>query len=105
MTPDSMLPESTTPDGLTPDGVTPDGVALGVTPGATHADTICALSEWLLQEGRFLPDNAEMLAELCERLVAAGLPLDRVSLHLRALHPRYRGVSRVWKPATPIEEL
>src|SRR5262245_18803068 len=71
----------------------------------THAETVRELADWLLQEGRFLPNNAELLGELCERLVAAGLPLDRVSLHLRALHPRYRGVSRVWKPDAPIDEL
>ncbi len=71
----------------------------------THADTVRELADWLLHEGRFLTDNAELLGEVCERLVAAGLPLDRVSLHLRALHPRYRGVSRVWRPDQPIAEL
>ena len=62
------------------------------------------LVDWLLAEGRFLTDNGELLGELCERLVAAEIPLDRAALHLRALHPRYRGVSRIWRPGRPIEQ-
>jgi adenylate cyclase len=74
-------------------------------PGAEpHAGMVRELSDWLAREGRFLPDNGAILGELCERLTAAGLPLDRVSLHLRALHPRYRGVSRMWQPGMPVDE-
>lgn len=72
--------------------------------GAPGGETVRRITEWLIDEGRFLSDNAAILGELCDRLVAAGLPLDRVSLHLRALHPRYRGVSRIWKPGQPLDE-
>ncbi len=73
------------------------------TPGP-HRGTAQELGEWLVGAGRFLPDNAALLCALCERLVAAGIPLDRVSLHLRALHPRYRGVSRIWQRGQPLDE-
>jgi adenylate cyclase len=74
-------------------------------PGAgSYAATARDLADWLMREGRFLSNNGEILGELCERLAAAGLPLDRVSLHLRALHPQYRGVARIWKPGLPIDE-
>ena len=72
--------------------------------GGPGPETARQVTRWLIDEGGFLSDNGEILGELCERLVAAGLPLDRVSLHLRALHPRYRGVSRIWKPGESLAE-
>jgi adenylate cyclase len=60
--------------------------------------------DWLLREGRLLPDNNPLFSGLCERIAAAGVPLDRASLHLRSLHARYRGVSRIWVPGEPIDE-
>ena len=62
------------------------------------------LNSWLLAEGRFLTDNGELFTALCERVAAAGVKLDRASLHSRALHPRYRGVARIWKPGQPLSE-
>lgn len=62
------------------------------------------LSIWLIREARFLPGNPEVLAEFCERVAAAGIPIDRVSLHQRAFHPQYRGVSRIWRPGQAMEE-
>lgn len=56
------------------------------------------LSDWLLREGRFLETNNELFSGFCQHAVAAGIPIERASLHLRALHPDYRGVSRVWRP-------
>jgi adenylate cyclase len=61
------------------------------------------LSTWLIREARFLPDNQVILRGFCER-VAARVPIDRVSLHQRAFHPQYRGVSRVWRRGEPLEE-
>src|SRR5580704_3532475 len=62
------------------------------------------LGQWLIRDARFLPGNPEVLSEFCERVAAAGVPLDRVSLHQRAFHPQYRGVSRVWRPGQPLDE-
>ncbi len=61
------------------------------------------LTEWLIREGRFLPENGALFTEFCERVVAAGMPLDRATLHLRALHPQYRGVARIWRRGQPVE--
>ena len=71
---------------------------------AVRAEDARGLIEWLLREGRFLPDNDALFSQFCERVVAAGIPLDRASLHLRALHARYRGVSRIWQPGTPLDQ-
>jgi adenylate cyclase len=62
------------------------------------------LSSWLIRDARFLPGNPEILQEFCERVAAAGIPIDRVSLHQRAFHPQYRGVSRIWRPGQELEE-
>ncbi|HVB16522.1 MAG TPA: adenylate/guanylate cyclase domain-containing protein [Stellaceae bacterium] len=62
------------------------------------------LSDWLLGAGRLLPDNNELFSQFCARLVDAGIALDRATLHLRALHPEYRGVSRIWQPGKPLTE-
>ena len=51
---------------------------------------------WLLDEGlevRFLED---VFTEVCARLREAGLPLDRATLHIRALHPQFRAVRIRW---------
>jgi adenylate cyclase len=71
-------------------------------PRLTEWLTEC-LTEWLIREGRFLPDNGVLFTEFCERIAAAGIPLDRATLHLRALHPEYRGVARIWRRGQPIE--
>src|SRR5687768_15372959 len=82
----------------------PQRPPLGETGSRSYVETVRELLDWLMREGRFLPDNGAILDELCERLFAAGVPLDRVSLHLRALHPQYRGVSRIWQPDNGVDE-
>ena len=62
------------------------------------------LGRWLIGEARLLPGNPEVLDQFCRRVAAAGVAIDRVSLHQRAFHPQYRGVSRIWRPGQPIEE-
>lgn len=66
--------------------------------------TASEISAWLIREGRFLPGNSPLFAEFCERIDAAGVQIDRASLHLRALHPQYRGVSRTWSPSEGLRE-
>jgi adenylate cyclase len=62
------------------------------------------LEQWLIREARFLSGNPEILTQFCDRVLAAGIPIDRVSLHQRAFHPQYRGVSRIWRPGQELEE-
>jgi adenylate cyclase len=67
------------------------------------AEAARQVGEWLVRDGRFLPDNTALFTELCERL-ATILPLDRATLHLRALHPDYRGVARIWRRGQELQE-
>jgi len=73
-------------------------------PNRGEVDPVREIGDWLTREGRFAADNAELFSRFCERFVAAGVPLDRASLHLRAMHAQYRGVSRIWRPGEPLHE-
>src|ERR1700722_14770609 len=55
------------------------------------------LTEWLVDGARAAPRPPQMRAETCERLVAAGLPLSRVGIFVRTLHPDIVGRNFVWK--------
>ena len=53
--------------------------------------------DWLLsREARQLPNGPTLLKELCLRLSALGLPVARVSFHVRTLHPQLVGVGYFW---------
>jgi adenylate cyclase len=53
--------------------------------------------DWLIGEGRSLPDGRSLLSQLSIRLIEAGLPLARASFHLRTLHPQLFGVGIYWQ--------
>src|SRR5437763_4654178 len=73
-------------------------------PAPVHGDPIREITDWLIGEGRFSKDNAELFTRFCVRFIAAGVPLDRALMHLRAVLAQYRGVSRIWKPGEPLDE-
>jgi adenylate cyclase len=55
------------------------------------------LSVWLIDGARSAPSPPQMMAETCERLVTAGLPLARVGVFVRTLHPDIVGRNFVWR--------
>lgn len=61
------------------------------------------LTEWLLDGARSEPNPAKMMAQACERLLAAGLPLWRVGIFIRTLHPDIFGRRFIWKPGAEVE--
>jgi adenylate cyclase len=60
------------------------------------------LTEWLIDGARSAPSPPQMMAETCERLVAAGLPLWRVGVFVRTLHPDIIGVNFIWRPGAEV---
>jgi adenylate cyclase len=52
--------------------------------------------DWLIGDGRQAGDGAALLQGLCTRLLAAGIPLARVSFNLRLLHPQLMGMGFYW---------
>ncbi len=54
-------------------------------------------ADWLLREGRFAATTRDLLDGLCHHLVEAGLPLWRVTYHLRTLHPLIGTTTYCWR--------
>ncbi len=59
---------------------------------------IAAIAEWLIDGARSVPQAEGVLAELCQRLVAGGIPLWRVAVFVRTLHPQVMGRRFQWRP-------
>ena len=61
-------------------------------------DKFKEISDWLSDGARSAPTPSGMMGECCERLVAAGLPLYRVGVFIRTLHPEIFGRNFIWRP-------
>ena len=48
------------------------------------------------------PTPTQVLTETCERLTAAGVPLWRVGVFVRTLHPDVYGRSFIWRPGADV---
>jgi adenylate cyclase len=55
------------------------------------------VTDWLIDGARSAASPPAMMAQACDRLVDAGLPLWRVGVFIRTLHPDIFGVSFVWR--------
>jgi len=53
--------------------------------------------DWLIDGARSDARSEEVLAALCRRLVACGMPLSRVAVFVTTLHPDVMGRRFVWK--------
>ena len=60
------------------------------------------LKDWLIDGARSAPGPIRMMSETCERLVQAGLPLSRVGVFVRTLHPDIVGRNFVWRPGAEV---
>ena len=61
-----------------------------------------SIVDWLADGARSAPRPEMMLAELCDRLVQVGVPLWRVALFARTLHPEIIGRRFIWQPGIGI---
>ena len=71
--------------------------------GAMDAPKLRALTDWLIDGGRSAASPSRFMAECCERMVEAGLPLWRVGVFVRTLHPEIFGRNFIWKPGSEVE--
>ena len=60
------------------------------------------ITDWLIDGARSATVPSRMMSETCERLLQAGLPLSRVSVFVRMLHPDIFGRSFVWRPGAEV---
>ena len=64
---------------------------------------IRAVVDWLIDGARSAPLPQQVLAQLSERLVASGIPLWRVAVFVRTLHPNVMGRRLLWRPDAEVE--
>ena len=62
-----------------------------------------SVAEWLIGGARSSLEAGGVLAELCQRLVACGVPLWRVAVLVRTLHPDLVGRRFMWQVGREIE--
>ncbi len=62
------------------------------------------VAEWLVAEGRLLADPVALVDAFCRRLIAAGLPLQRVRIGQSITHPLLTAWGVVWTTARGGEE-
>ena len=61
------------------------------------------LTDWLIDGARSAASPTRVMSETCERLVAAGLPLWRVGVFIRTLHPDIFGQNFIWRAGADVE--
>ena len=57
-----------------------------------------SIVDWLIDGARSAPRPETVLAEMCDQLVHAGIPLWRVAVFVRTLHPEIMGRRFIWQP-------
>jgi adenylate cyclase len=67
-----------------------------------NAPELQKIKDWLIDGARSSTEAAGMFSELCERLIAAGVPLWRVGLFVRTLHPDIFGRSFLWRQGAEV---
>jgi adenylate cyclase len=58
--------------------------------------------DWLIDGARSASGPNQLMAQACERSVKAGLPLWRVAVYVRTLHPDMFGVGFFWRPGAEV---
>src|SRR4051812_45659387 len=59
-------------------------------------DTFDAIIEWLVGPALQIATGAQVIDELGWRILAAGFPLARLTVHSGTLHPQFLGTSIIW---------
>jgi adenylate cyclase len=67
-----------------------------------NAPDLQKIIDWLIDGARTASSPPKMMAETCERLVQAGLPLWRVGIFVRTLHPDILGVNFIWRQGAEV---
>jgi adenylate cyclase len=67
-----------------------------------NATELRKITDWLIDGAPSVSRPTEIMAETCQRLLGAGLPLWRVAVFVRTLHPDIFGWSFLWRPGTEV---
>jgi len=71
--------------------------------GPMRDTDVRAIADWLIDGARSAPLPQDVLAQLCDRLVARGIPLWRVAVFVNTLHPQIIGRRFIWRPGADVE--
>jgi adenylate cyclase len=85
----ALLQSSEPPPRAVADGQAPD-------PDPALPLQVATVQEWLLTEAARQVDAGAVLSGLAERLDDLGVPVDRITTAIEALHSEYSGVGRFW---------
>lgn len=73
-------------------------------PGTNNAQAargfVRSVNDWLMECALDDTDIGELLSGMASRLVASGIPVERVMVAFKTLHPLYEGVSYIWTKET-----
>ncbi|MGE0151094.1 MAG: adenylate/guanylate cyclase domain-containing protein [Reyranellaceae bacterium] len=81
------------------------GLKRRVVDGHQRVPSACSVADvetWLLDQALQQPHTLDLVDQLAWRLVAAGFPLDRFSVHVGTLHPQLLGFAWNWLRADTI---
>jgi adenylate cyclase len=67
-----------------------------------NASELQGIIDWMIDGARSAITPSQMMVQCCERLIQAGLPVWRVGVFLRTLHPDFYGISFIWKPGAEV---
>ena len=60
------------------------------------------IADWLIDGARSADGPLDMVAQFCQRLLQAGLPLWRVGIFVHTLHPDILGRNFIWRPGAEV---
>jgi len=64
---------------------------------------IKSIVDWLVAGARSTMQAHQLVAELCDRLVECGIPLWRVAVFVRTLHPQIMGRRFIWRAGAGVD--
>jgi adenylate cyclase len=68
-----------------------------VRPLAAPFGSDCQVFDWIENFGRYTESIASFITEVCNRFVSCDMPLDRVSIVMRTLHPQISVSGYMWR--------
>jgi hypothetical protein len=71
--------------------------SINVSPMEISQNTAASIVSWMLHEGRFNTRMRQFGHELCERILAAGIPIVRSFCYVGTLHPQIAASAYIWK--------
>jgi len=86
-------------------GDRPPGPKVDTGTGGQAAGRLLSVLQWLLGPGQTLPDVQALTAGIGRESTGWGIPIDRITLNIRLLHPQIRGLTYVWHRDRPEVEV